>query len=322
MNVKANQIAKSGLTIYDSLVDRPDLYFATRELEQALTPKLVGENLNEKIRTRSKTARSMVCKAIGYPVPQAFRKTQPRFPGQNFDVYVQKSNNLQIWNEALSPSRRYVLIHLDDESVVDRVRVLTGKDLARFDTTGTLTQKSQAASNEPIEHSVLVSKSDTPYAEKFRSSTDPSILPIAALFEKLETIVGQSFTDPGDDQERLRGAEVHRLVCHALGMPNYYDPGDFPDVPDQLVEIKLQTASTVDLGVVVPSSTEKISAVSLYRHCDVRYAIFYASIIDRTVTVNYLVLVNGLDFFKFYRRFGGNTVNSKRQLRLSDSIWD
>ena len=154
-------ISSSGLTIYDSLETRPELYIDTRALERILNQALVGLDLNYPIRTRSKVLKSSVCQALGYPVPKSFRKTQPRFPAQNFDTYVQKSNNLQIWNEEVASSRRYVLIRVDDNQVVTRVKVVTGDVIAKLDPTGTLTTKYQARSRDPVTESRLVSSADT-----------------------------------------------------------------------------------------------------------------------------------------------------------------
>lgn len=61
-----------------------------------------------------------------------------------FDTYAQKSNNLQVWNEELSPSRRYVILRVDELDKIARVKVVNGEELAQLDTTGTLTQKYQA----------------------------------------------------------------------------------------------------------------------------------------------------------------------------------
>ena len=98
-------IKESKLSIYDPLEPRPELKFPTTDLERILNSKLIGLLLDQPIRTRSKVVKTAICKALGYPVPPSFRKTRPRFPGQNFDVYVQKSDNLQIWNEALAAGR-------------------------------------------------------------------------------------------------------------------------------------------------------------------------------------------------------------------------
>ena len=102
-------IRESGLTIYDDLDSRPDLYLTTEELQAVLSKGLRGLDLNYPLRTRSKVLKSRVCEVLGYPVPASFRRSQPRFPGQDFDTYIQKSDNLQIWNEEVAPTRRYVV---------------------------------------------------------------------------------------------------------------------------------------------------------------------------------------------------------------------
>src|SRR5205807_8410871 len=123
-------IRASGLTIYDSLQQRLDLFLNDEELERTLNRGLHGLVLDQPLRTRSKVVKSRVCEALGYPIPKSFKKSQPRFPGQNFDTYVQKSNNLQIWNEEVSPSRRYVLIRVDENDKVTKIRVVTGQIIA------------------------------------------------------------------------------------------------------------------------------------------------------------------------------------------------
>jgi hypothetical protein len=74
-------------------------------LEGVLHDGLLGLDLNYPLRTRSKVLKAKICEILGYPVPKSFKKTQPRFPGQDFDTYIQKSNNLQIWNEEIVPTR-------------------------------------------------------------------------------------------------------------------------------------------------------------------------------------------------------------------------
>ena len=96
--------------------------------------------------------------ALGYVIPNSFKKTQPRFIGQNFDVYNQKANNLQVWNEDLDPNRRYVIIKISADDIIERVKVVDGATLAKLDTTGTLTQKYQARLNpNSIQNELTVS---------------------------------------------------------------------------------------------------------------------------------------------------------------------
>lgn len=141
-----SNIKKSGLSIYSEISSTDEaLYIPTDALEQLLNDAMCGLSLDGlALRTRSKVVKSKICEALGYPIPKSFAKTQPRFPGQNFDVYTQKSLNVQIWNEEIDFDRRYVFIRITDEDVITCVRVITGEELAKYDNTGTLTRKYQA----------------------------------------------------------------------------------------------------------------------------------------------------------------------------------
>ncbi len=155
------KISDSGLTIYDGLDDYPDLYIETALLEYILSRSLRGLNLDYQNRTKSKVLKTRICQVLGYPVPKSFTKVQPRFIGQNFDTHSQKANNLQIYNEEVSPSRRYVIAIVNEQKVVTHVKVVTGEVIAILDTTGTLTKKYQARSRQIVTSSVLVSHQDT-----------------------------------------------------------------------------------------------------------------------------------------------------------------
>jgi hypothetical protein len=286
-------IQKSGLSIYDSIeVGNPELWIPTPELEKLLDSAMKGISLSGlPLRTRSKVVKEHVCRALGYPVPTSFRKTQPRFPGQYFDTYVQKSNNLQIWNENLSPTRRYVLIRVNEGDVITKVKVVTGETLALLDTTGTLTQKYQAQLVPGDAKAELIVEEDTRLLRTFvRAGLDLSaiaspvshpqagqLMPIREIFDRLQRLLGNRFADIGYDQERNRGASLHRLICQNLGYADYRDDGQFPDIRHQLLEVKLQTSPTIDLGLVCPDSDEKLDVPKIeghqIRHCDVRYAL-------------------------------------------------
>jgi hypothetical protein len=330
-------IRRSGLTIYDHIeIGDSDLWIPSPELEVLLDGGLHGMSLQGlPLRTRSKVVKSAVCEILGYPVPASFRKTQPRFPGQFFDTFVQKSNNLQVWNEKLAPSRRYVLIRVLPGDVIGKVKVVTGDTLALLDTTGKLTQKYQASIVPGRETAVLITDEDTDNlrnlvgAGRFlrtrpHSPTDHPVaqhlLPIRAIFERLCTLVTAVFADTGHDQERNRGAALHRLVCRSLGYADYRDDGRFPDVRNQLLEVKLQTSPTIDLGLVRPDSTEPLDTPKLngrqIRHCDVRYALFYGNTDGKTVTVTHFYLTTGEAFFSQFRQFQGRVLNRKLQIPL------
>lgn len=335
-------IAESGLSIYDPIeIGDPDLWIPTPELQTLLDNGLRGVSLSGlPLRTRSKVVKESICRVLGYPVPSSFKKTQPRFTGQMFDIYNQKSNNLQVWNEDLSATRRYVLIRVSDSNTITRVRVVTGDTLAMLDTTGKLTQKYQARCTPSSTPTELVTPYDTSVLSPFVMSgielkniatpvnhpNSGELLPISSVFERLSSLVGKTFTDAGSDQERNRGAGLHRLVCSALGYGSYQDDGQFPDVRHQLVEVKLQTSPTIDLGLVQPNSVEPLDVPMIHgvqiRHCDVRYAVFYAEISNAVVRITHLFLTTGESFFGRFPQFQGKILNTKLQIRLPREFFD
>lgn len=329
-------IRRNGMSIYDPVtVGDPEFWIPAPELQALLDQGMRGISLvGLPLRTRSKVVKENVCKALGYRVPASFKKTKPRFPGQRFDAYTQKSDNLQVWNEELSATRRYVLVRVSEDDVITRVKVVTGEALALFDTTGTLTKKYQARCLTGTHATELISPADTSVLAPLVSATADLrpvatpisypqaglLLPIAALFQRLSHLMGQSFPDPGAAQERNRGAALHRLACVALGYVSYGDDGQFPDVRHQLLELKLQTSPTIDLGLVRPDSLEPLDVPMIQntqiRHCDVRYGIFYGHIAAASVHIDNFFLTTGESFFKRFPQFGGKVLNAKLQIPL------
>jgi hypothetical protein len=336
-----NAIQSSGFDIYSPIeIGDSNFWIPTQQLEILLNHALKGLDLNGlKLRTRSKVVKTVVCEALGYPVPKSFKKTQPRFLGQQLDTYTQKSNNLQIWNEELSPTRRYAIIQISDNDIVLKVKVVNGQELALLDTTGTITKKYQAGLVTGDVTYELVSVQDTPpmlphvqsgttFAKTISPIDEPvsgALLPIQEIFERLSTLVGLSFVDPGMDQERNRGAALHQLICECLGYSRYEDKGQFPDIRHQLLEVKLQSSPTIDLGLVLPSSEEYLDIRQLGnyhpRHCDTRYAMFYAKTNGKQVTLTHLFVTTGADFFTRFRRFEGKVTNGKIQIPLSRNFF-
>ncbi|HET6558032.1 MAG TPA: hypothetical protein VFG54_12005, partial [Prolixibacteraceae bacterium] len=287
--LKAENIRKAGMSIYDSInMEDPDFWITSPELTAILNTELVGISFaGIPIKTRSKRLKETLCSVLGYKIPKTFKKTQPRFLGQNFDTYVQKARNFQIWNEEIDPNRRYVIIILNKDDVVTYVKIYSGIDLAFLDKTKTLTQKYQARLVKGTEICELISPFDTDNISPLickdcdladispiSNPVDHKLLSILSLFERLKTLIGHRFNDLGSIQDRNRGGELHKAICKTLGFSNYLDNGKFPDIRNQLLEVKLQTSPTIDLGLVTPNSEGLLDIPSIndinIRHCDVR----------------------------------------------------
>ncbi len=222
-------------------------------------------------------------------------------------------------------SRRRVLVRVDEGAVITRVKAVAGEVLSEFDTTGTLTGKYQAKCRSPVAGSVLVSAADTARVREFGpggNSAALDLLPIAEVYGRLVTLIGSVVPMVGRDQERNPGGGLHREVCRCLGLAGFADSGQFPDVPSQLLEVKLQTSPTIDLGLVSPDDTGPISDIPGFRHCDVRYAVYYGTAVGRGVRLDSLLLATGEDFFGSFQRFEGRVVNRKLQLHLPCGFFD
>jgi hypothetical protein len=336
---KAN-ISESGLSIYDSIsVDNLNLFIPTESLQTILHATLIGTNLTGlALRTRSKVVKEKICEALGYPVPTTFNKTQPRFPGQNFDVYNQQSNNVQIWNEEIDSQRRYVFVQIDQNDIIQSVKVLSGDQLARLDNTGTLTSKYQATMRTVMELANLIIE-DTPAVSAWcnrkadlsgvKPTDDPEqgkLLPIMNILDKVQQIEGMSIPFLGASQERNRGAALHELVCKCLGYSEYEDNGSFPDIFNQLIEIKLQTSPTIDLGLHSPDGTDIVfrdaDTGQQFITKDVRYIVAAGTVRDNSVIIRIVFAVNGDNFFTFFPRFQGKVQNSKLQIPLPKNFFD
>lgn len=331
-------IKDSGLSIY-SYIDptNSSLYIPTSELQIFLEKAMIGLSLGGyALRTRSKVVKSEVCKALGYPIPTSFKKTQPRFPGQNFDVYTQKSFNVQIWNEEVDPIRRYVFFRVNENDVITAVRIINGEELARYDRTGTLTRKYQATMNSYgrnicslddsntvrdwiiDSHNTLISVNPNNYPKRNQ------LLRIAEIYKKLLPMVGKTVSYLDAVQERNRGAELHGMICSHLGYGIFEDDGTYPDIANQLLEIKLQTSPTIDLGLHSPEDGARITSVENieFHSEDVRYAIFDGQVNGDRITLKNLYLVTGEDFTNYFPLFQGKVTNAKLQLPLPADFFD
>lgn len=335
-------IRQSGQSIYDPVdVSDSKNWIPDHALEVILTQKLAGISLaGLPNRTRSKRAKEHVCEALGYPLPKSFKRVKPRFLGQNFDVYTQKANNLQVWNDEVDAFRRYAIIQISETGLITKVKVISGTVLAALDKTGTLTQKYQARYTPASVLAELVTPLDTPNVLPLvktglqpAASASPAsgpqagqIMPVRDVFNSLSSLIGKSFPDAGSDQERNRGGALHKLACQALGYERYQDDGQFPDIRNQLVEVKLQTAQTIDLGLVAPSSLATLPLPSWagleVRHCDIRYAIFHGVLEGGMVRLERLSVTTGEGFFARFPQFQGKVVNRKLQIPLPADFFD
>ena len=332
---KLTALHNAGIGIYDDLPSM-QYFLTTTELESALNSGLKGISLaGLQNRTRSKVLKTEACKALHMPAPKSFKKCHPRFLNQDFDTYVQKRSNLQIWNEEIVPDRRYAIVQLDQASVVVSVKVVLGRELALLDKTGTLTQKYQARIATPLSGVEVFSSNDMISVATNVISLNgvapldlpqrETLMPISMLADKFNASLGMTFPYQGAGQERNRGGSLHALVCNLLGYSTYADDGQFPDIKHQLLEIKLQTSPTIDLGLYSPedsTATDFIIENHQVSHNEIRYAVFSAIVVGDLAQIIGVAVGYGKDFYNRFPRLQGKVVNKKLQIPLPLDFFD
>lgn len=328
----SHNIQRSKLSIYDYIDERNvNLFIPTPILQKILAESLVGLSLKDlPLRTRSKKVKTEICNALGYPVPKSFKRSRPRFVGQNFDVYTQKSMNVQIWNEDIDGNRRYVFLRTSDDDVIDSVKIISGDELVQYDRTGKLTQKYQARMKSYDKD--ICSANDTSLVQNWKDDNTIDLLDanvasfpqknellgIRKIYELLSPLVGKEMPVLGAIQERNRGAYLQDLICSRLGYSISVDDGKYPDLKNQLLEVKLQTSPTIDLGLHSPEDGKKVFSADgvTFTSKDVRYAIFDGLVQGENVLLRRLYLVTGEDLPKHFPLFEGMKKNSKIQIPL------
>ena len=148
-------------------------------------------------------------------------------------------------------------------------------------------------------------------------------MPTAQVFERLANLIGARLQATRPGQDRIRRELLQQRVSDELGIGEYANYGQWPDIVHQALEVKLQTSSTIDLGLILPSDTTPARALGpRIRHCDARYLVVYGQILPSgEVEMQALVLSTGADFFTEFVQFGGLVQNYKRQIRLPNDLF-
>jgi len=140
----------------------------------------------------------------------------------------------------------------------------------------------------------------------------------------LKELEGTSIPFLDSVQERNRGAYLHQLICKKLGFSIYADKGTFPDIFNQLIEIKLQTSPTIDLGLHNPNDNKIIYSCNekIFFIKDVRYIIMSGVKNNDVISIKNLFISTGAEFYKYFNMFGGNVQNAKLQIPLPQNIFN
>lgn len=314
---------------------RAGAFLTLSQLQAYLTDALRGLSVSGlALKTRSQFVRQHVFSALGY-APDGKVAQGALFGAQNADIYVQKANNLQVWNDKLDLNRRYLVVLVDAADTVAGVRAFTGRTLAKWNRTGTLTAKYQAALKLVFSDAVSthVCGRDTERTVQFvgtdqgepTASGEPvagTLLSIEELGRKLSKLIGTTVPFVSAVDDKKRSAALTAKVGKALGYAGTGETAVFPKLPAQMLEVKLQTSPTIDLGRTWPSSDSPLNfqegRARMLRRRDVRFAVFYGTRVGNRIRLDKVVITAGERFWDVFATLEGKVRNTKLQITLPD----
>lgn len=225
----------------------------------------------------------------GFRISEA-RDNRPKFKHQLLDIYVQSTDNLQLWgftpgegDYSMDDIRVAIVKH--EDYTVTSVEVVTMDEVSTWDTTGSKTIKWQAGIGSLDE--TIVSDGGCEY-----------------ITSAVSDLVGESFAR---STQRVQGAAFEKAVADSLGVSSWSDDGTFPDIPQENVEVKVQTSDIIDLGKHNPLSPEAEDAT---------YVVGVASVNDNTYTIDNIIVTEGRNFDEHLNIFAEQS--SKLQMAIPD----
>ena len=142
------------------------------------------------------------------------------------------------------------------------------------------------------------------------------VLPIAELNEIVsKKLIGKRL-DSADT--KTRGQNLERATLHLLGYSDYEITsleGNYPDIPDQLLEVKVQDSPTVDLGKHTPEIPETVFDELHITSQDIRYLIALTDSVSGTIEG--VILVPGKDLGNYFTYVSDTSYKCQRSIPMS-----
>lgn len=257
--------------------------------------------------------------AAEYEIVPPKQKGVPTFLREYIDTYIVttgNSYNLQVWNRnpnsasvqvdlkngevLLASDVRFVLGKINADNCIETIVIMTPQYIEnRFGKFGKPTVKQQLIiSNKKREEIIcdggmVIADSNLPQellaSGDERINVDISIkdephkvLPIEVMNERItDKIIGEKLDVSLSTKQR--GQQLERIVAYQLGYSGKQDSleGGYPDIRNQMLEVKVQDSPTIDLGKYSPQFEEQINDYFTTR--TVRYLIALTNAADGTI---------------------------------------
>lgn len=323
------------------------------KFELTYKPRTDGSNIRKLISSKIESLTTNADKT-SYVVLPFKGKGVPRILSELIDTYVITSGdsyNLQVWNrnpngksplvrynsgEVITPQDiRFVMVKINvEKNVIDSILILTPDYIERkFGKFGKPTIKNQLLISNK-ERTVITGSTDKilfyPDTEKVGnitkeednldgelSTNEPSSKTLLSL-EVIKSQVADKLigTSLASSDTKTRGQLLERKVIELLGYKSESKlVGGYPDVPNQLLEVKVQDTQTVDLGKFSPQFEEIVNTKYNLTTFDVRYLIALTN--PSTNIIEGIVLSSGESLGAKFTYVSNTSYKCQRSIPMS-----
>jgi len=271
----------------------------------------------------------------------------------SYTVTSGESYNLQVWNripncktvlikydsgETLKcDDVRYIFVKIDSrKTIISSIVILTAEYIeTHFGKFGNPTIKHQLLISNKARNQIYTSESkiltfpdskklsylitDTYKEPDDSMANEPSIqnlYSIKILTERVaKKLIGKKLEYSAT---KNRGQALERMTLDLLGykmMDSKNLVGGFPDIPDQLLEVKVQDAQTVDLGRFTPEKEEIVVAENNLTTFDVRYLIALTN--PKTDVIEGIILAPGEKLGEIFTYVSDVSYKCQRSIPMS-----
>ena len=288
----------------EKLVGTPMVLKRKPRTDGANIRKLVSKELEDRISNALDDSRYQILPPKGKGVPRLLLELIDTYVVTSGDTY-----NLQVWNRIPNGNTplvryyngdtitaqdiRFVFVKVTPENeYIESIVILTPQYIEEhFGSFGKPTIKQQLLVSNILRQKIVNELGGLYFAEdtldmkhnvsdiyKMPSSNsdefphEGDLLSLEIIKEKVaKPLIGQLLDAP---DTKTRGQLLEKKVIELLGYGEYSKlVGGYPDVPNQLLEVKIQDTQTIDLGKYSPQFIEKFEKDINLSTGDVRYLI-------------------------------------------------
>ena len=286
-----------------------------------------------------------------YEIVPPKQKGVPSFLREYIDTYIVTTGmayNLQVWNRnpnsasvqvdlkngetLLASDVRFVLGKISNDNQIESIIIMTPEYIeSKFGKFGKPTIKQQLIISNKKRDDIIsrgsmvindttlsddvIDKECNDIDEDTSIKDDPEkVLPISYIDSKITNeLIGEKLNISLSTKQR--GQQLERLVAYRLGYRKMHDAleGGYPDIRNQMLEVKVQDSPTIDLGKYSPQFEEEITSDFTTR--TIRYLIALTDALSGNI--DGVILCPGEELGKNFTYVADKSFKCQRSIPMS-----